>query len=139
MSTTRRSAVVSWIVVDASALVELLLRTERAEAVRQAVASDDMVAPDLVNLEVISAFRRLVSRGLDPNRAGRSIERLATAALARLPTLPLVPRIWELRHNLTSYDASYVALAESVDASIVTVDLKLSRVPQLGVRVLTVS
>jgi predicted nucleic acid-binding protein len=130
---------VSWIVIDASAVVELLLRTARAEAVRQTVEPYDMVAPDLVNTEVISTFRRLVSAGLDPRRADRSIERLAEAAVARVPTLPLVPRIWELRHNLTSYDASYVALAESVGASIVTVDTKFERVRRLGVRVVTVS
>ena len=95
------------VVVDASALVELLLQSKRAPAVLQAVGDTEMVAPDGINPEVLSTLRRL-------------------------------ERIGELRANVTSYDACYVALARELRCPLITGDLNLSRAPGLGVPLITV-
>ena len=127
------------VVVDASALVELLLRRERAPAVVQAVGGTQMVAPDVINPEVLWALRRRERRGtLRPDRARQAVEDLLDAPLRRFPTLELLPVVWPLRANVTSYDACYVALARELDCALVTADRKLSRAPGLGVPLLTV-
>jgi predicted nucleic acid-binding protein len=127
------------VVVDASALVELLLRRERAPAVLQAVGDTEMVAPDVINPEVLWALRRRERTGnLRPDRARQAVEDLLDAPLRRLPTLPLLPTVWTLRANVTSYDACYVALARDLGCTLVTADLKLSRAPGLGVPLITV-
>jgi predicted nucleic acid-binding protein len=127
------------VVVDASALVELLLRRERAPAVRQAVGDTEMVAPDLINPEVLWALRRRERDGnLPADRARQAVEDLLDAPLRRLPTLPLLPIAWTLRENVTAYDACYVALARELGCPLVTADLRLSRAPELGVPLITV-
>jgi predicted nucleic acid-binding protein len=127
------------VVIDASALVELLLQSERAPAVLQAVGDIDMVAPDGINPEVLSTLRRLEQVG--ELRAGRAIEAvddLLEAHVRRFPTLPLLTEAWTLRANVTPYDACYVALARSLGCPLITGDHKLSRAPDLGVPLLTV-
>lgn len=127
------------VVVDASALVELLLQSERAPAVLQAVGRTEMVAPDGINPEVLSALRRLERIGeLSAGRARQAIDDLLDAAVRRLPTLPLLPDAWMLRANVTSYDACYVALARNLRCPLITGDLKLSRAPELGVPLIIV-
>jgi predicted nucleic acid-binding protein len=127
------------VVVDASALVELLLQRERAPAVVQAVGDSQMVAPDLINPEVLWALRRRERRGiLRPDRARQAVEDLLDAPLRRFPTLELLATAWTLRANITSYDACYVALARELECPLVTADRKLSRAPGLGVPLLTV-
>ena len=127
------------VVVDASALVELLLQRERAPAVHQAVADTEMVAPDLINPELLWALRRRERNGnLPADRARQAVVDLLDAPLRRLPTLPLQPIAWTLRENLTAYDACYVALARDLGCPLVTADLKLSPVPDLGVPLITV-
>jgi predicted nucleic acid-binding protein len=127
------------VVVDASALVELLLQTGRAAAVVQAVGNTEMVAPDVINPEVLSSLRRRERNGeLRAERAVQAINDLLDAPLRRLPTLPLMPAAWTLRANVTSYDACYVALARDLECPLVTGDLKLSRAPRLGVPLVTV-
>ena len=127
------------VVVDASALVELLLQSERAPAVLQAVGRTEMVAPDGINPEVLSALRRLERIGeLSAGRARQAIDDLLDAAVRRLPTLPLLPDAWMLRANVTSYDACYVALARNLGCPLITGDLKLSRAPELGVPLIIV-
>jgi predicted nucleic acid-binding protein len=127
------------VVVDASALVELLLQSERAPAVLQAVGRTEMVAPDGINPEVLSALRRLERIGeLSAGRARQAIDDLLDAAVRRLPTLPLLPDAWMLRANVTSYDACYVALARNLRCPLITGDLQLSRAPGLGVPLITV-
>jgi predicted nucleic acid-binding protein len=127
------------VVVDASALVELLLQSERAPAVLQAVGDTEMVAPDGINPEVLSTLRRLERIGeLPAGRAIQAVDDLLDAAVRRLPTLPLLPQVWALRANVTSYDACYVALARDLGCPLVTGDLRLSRAAGLGVPLITV-
>ena len=127
------------VVIDASALVELLLQSKRAPAVLQAVGSTEMVAPDGINPEVLSTLRRLERIGeLRAARASLAVDHLVGAPVRRLPTLPLLQGAWTLRANVTSYDACYVALARELRCPLITGDLKLSRAPGLGVPTITV-
>jgi predicted nucleic acid-binding protein len=127
------------VVIDASALVELLLQRERAPAVLQAVGTTDMVAPDVINPEVLWALRRRERNGtLRADRVRQAVADLLDAPLQRFSTLPLLPAVWELRANVTSYDACYVALARDLGCALVTGDRRLSRAPGLGVPLLMV-
>ena len=84
---------------------------------------EQLVAPELVDLEVLSTLRRAVRGGrLDERRSGQALDDLAALPLRRVPHLPLLARAWELRDNLTAYDAAYVALAESLRALLLTAD-----------------
>ena len=127
------------VVVDSSALVELLLQSRRAPAIFQAVGSAEMAAPDVINPEVLSALRRLERIGkLPTGRANQAVDDLLDAQVRRFPTLALLPAAWKLRANVTPYDACYVALARELECPLVTGDLKLSRAPRLGVPLITV-
>ena len=127
------------VVVDASALIELLLQTRRAPAVLQAVGNTELVAPDVINPEVLSSLRRLERMGqLQTRRASQAVDDLLDAQVRRLPTLPLLPAAWTLRASVSSFDACYVALARDLGCPLVTGDLRLSRAPKLGVPLLTV-
>ena len=127
------------VVIDASALVELVLHTTRARAVDQAIRATDMVAPDIVNFEVLSSLRRLERTGkLSAQRANQAVDDLVHAAVHRFATLPLLPVAWTLRANVTASDAFYVALARDLGCALVTGDLRLSRAPKLGVPLVTV-
>jgi predicted nucleic acid-binding protein len=85
-------------------------------------------SPSLVDLEVASVLRRLVRLGVvDARRGGEAIVDLADFALVRFPHTPLLGRIWELRDRLTAYDAAYVALAEELNAPLLTLDTRLAR------------
>jgi len=127
------------VVVDASALVELLLRRERAPAVLQAVGDTEMVAPDVINPEVLWSLRRRERTGsMGADRARQAVEDLLDAPVRRLPTLPLLPTVWTLRANVTAYDACYVALARDSFRSAVTSGHSRSRAPGLGVPLITV-
>jgi len=116
------------IVVDASAIIELLLQTELGSRVEDRLYRDDedLHAPHLLDVEVLSALRHLVLRGeLRTARAAEAIEDLALLRMVRHGHIDLATRIWELRQNFTSYDAVYVALAESLGAPVVTCDRPL--------------
>jgi predicted nucleic acid-binding protein len=127
------------VVIDASALVELLLQSKRAPAVLQAVGATEMVAPDGINPEVLSTLRRLERIGkLRAGRALEAVDDLLKADVRRFPTLPLLPAAWKLRANVTSHDACYVALARDLGCPLVTRDRRLSRAPGLGVPLITV-
>lgn len=105
------------VVIDASALVELLLQREKAPAVVQAVGDSQMVAPDVINPEILWALRRRERNGnLEVDRARQAVEDLLDAPVRRFPTLELLPTVWKLRANVTSYDACYVALARELAA-----------------------
>jgi predicted nucleic acid-binding protein len=120
------------IVVDASVLVDFLLGRQAAvEGVREHVcpaAHVPLGAPDLIYLETLNALRRLVHRGhLSESRGAAAVEDLARTRLAAYPHAPLCRRVWELRHTLTAYDASYLALAELLEGSVLlTVDAALA-------------
>lgn len=117
------------IVVDASVLVKALLHDGRA---RPRLGSEELHAPDLLDLEVVSTVRGLVlGREVLEARARRTLTELSGLALTRHSAAPLVPRIWDLRSNLTAYDACYVALAEQLDCALVTADARIARAPGL--------
>jgi predicted nucleic acid-binding protein len=126
-------------VVDASALVELLLQGEQAAAVAHAVRGTQMTAPDVVNPEVLSVLRRMERTGeVPPERARQAIADLLDAPVRRYATLPLLPVVWELRGSVSAYDACYVALARALGCPLVTGDLRLTRAPGLGVPLVAV-
>jgi predicted nucleic acid-binding protein len=122
------------LVVDASALVVALGDDDDAgDAVRRRLRGEALAAPELVDLEVASVLRRLVSSGAMPERrALLALDDLVAMPLERAPHAPLLRRGWELRANLTSYDAAYVALAEVLGATLLTGDARLAAAP--GVR-----
>ena len=126
------------IVVDASAMLELLLQTPLGTRVEARLVRDaaEFHAPHLVDVEVVQALRRLVRmRELSAPRAGEAIEDLAGLDLHRHPHVDLVDRAWMLRDNLTVYDGMYLALAEALDAPLVTCDGALGKVRGHGARV----
>lgn len=97
------------------------------------MASGGLVAPELVDIEVINALRRMVRlRELSGPVAQESVQSLGVVPLTRRPHLPFLPRIWELRDNLTAYDATYVALAEALRCPLMTADARIAAAP--GVR-----
>ena len=112
------------IVVDASVLAPALADDGvDGDLVRQRLRGERLVAPELVDLEVVSTLRRAVRAGrLDKRRSGQALDDLTALPLRRVPHLPLLARVWELRDNLTAYDASYVALAEMLDCPLLTAD-----------------
>jgi len=120
------------IVVDASALLEFLLQTplgSRVEA-RLFRDRDELYSPHLADVEVTQGLRRLVRTGeVSPGRAAEAIADLVDLDLHRHPHLDLLTRAWTLRDNVTAYDAMYIALAEALDASIVTCDAPLAKAP----------
>ena len=120
------------IVLDASALLEFLLQTPlgtRVEA-RLFRGKDELHSPHLVDVEVTQGLRRLVRAGeVSADRAAEAIADLVDLNLHRHPHLDLLSRAWKLRENVTAYDAMYVALAEALDAPIVTCDTPLAKAP----------
>jgi predicted nucleic acid-binding protein len=117
------------IVVDASVIVTALADDgEDGDHTRERLRAERLVAPHLIDLEVVSAWRRLAAAaGLDERRAQLALEDLRVLRLERVPHGPLLSRCWELRDNLTVYDAAYVALAEALDATLLTADARLAR------------
>jgi len=127
------------VVIDASALFELVVQSERAPAVAQAVGATDMVAPDVVNPEVLAILRRLERTGSLPAReAVQAVDDLMDAPVRRFSTLPLLAEAWMLPANVSAADACYVVLARILRCPLVTADRKLSRAPGLGVPLITV-
>ena len=121
------------IVVDASALaVALGDDGTDGQHARERLADETLVAPELVDLEVVSIWRRQVAAKLmGARRAAGAVADLADLPLHRSSHQPLLHRIWELRHVVTPYDAPYIALAEALDVVLVTADTRLS--PASGV------
>lgn len=126
------------VVVDCSALAEVLLRSERAAGVEALLGDDMLVAPDLIDAEVLSVVRRALFRGLiDRAAADRAVENLVSAPVRRMTTEPLVPAMWAMSADVTPYDACYVALARALAAPLVTLDERLTRAPDLGIELRT--
>jgi predicted nucleic acid-binding protein len=118
------------IVLDASVVVELLTNGWLAGEIRRDLAdrNEPLIVPHLLDVEVASALRSLsAGRRLDPHRMEELLAGLAALPAERYPHIPLLKRIWELRHNFTCYDAAYIALAEATDAILYTSDEKLSK------------
>lgn len=117
------------LVVDASVLaVALADDGGDGDAARARLRGEELAAPELLDLEVLSVLcGQMMAGTLDARRAGLALNDLSAMPLQRAPHLPLLPRCWELRANLTAYDASYVALAEALDAPLLTGDRRLAR------------
>lgn len=117
------------IVVDASAYVDGILGNH---SVRERLVDEDVHAPHLLDLEVVSALRRLVvTPRLDERRADAALVALRLADIHRHPHTPLLGMIWEMRDTMTPYDAAYVALAKVLRAPLVTTDRRLTAAPGL--------
>lgn len=126
------------IVVDASALVETLLQLPLAAAVEAKIfgEGETLHAPHLIDVEVAQVVRRYTTRGdIEPERASTALTDLADFPIQRYPHTFLLPRIWQLRSNVSAYDAAYVALAEALDAELITRDGRLAKAVAGGVRV----
>jgi len=126
------------IVVDASAALELLLRTPAATAVEQRLFApgQSLHAPHLIDIEVVQVLRRYAITGqVAVERCREALADMADLPLTRYPHDLLLARIWDLRDNLTAYDAAYVALAEALDAPLVTRDQRLASAPGNTARV----
>jgi len=120
------------IVVDASAVLEALLRTPAAASVERRLfePSQTLHAPHLLDVEVAQVVRRSAGNGdIDAERGRMALADLADFPLHRYPHDFLLPRVWDLRNDFTAYDAMYVALAEALDAPLLTRDKRLAASP----------
>jgi predicted nucleic acid-binding protein len=119
------------IVADASVLVVALADDgPDGDQARARLRGEHVALPELADLEVASVLRRQLAAGaLDARRAGLALDDLAALPTRRAPHRPLLARCWELRDNLTIYDAAYVALAEAMHATLLTADRRLARAP----------
>jgi predicted nucleic acid-binding protein len=118
------------IVLDASVVVELLMNGPLSDALRQdlAVRDDSLIVPHLLDVEVVSALRRLtIGQRIDAHRSEQLLTGLANLPAERFEHTPLLRRMWELRNNFTAYDAAYIALAEATGSTLYTCDAKLRK------------
>jgi predicted nucleic acid-binding protein len=117
------------IVLDASAAVDWLLQTSAGQSIEKRIYSrnETLHAPHLLDLEVTQVLRRLVQQGVVPvHRANEAVRDLLDLRITRYPHVVLMPRIWQLRHNFSAYDAAYVVLAEKLGAALATRDGRLA-------------
>ncbi len=111
--------------VDASAALSALLNAGPA---RQTLADEQLHVPHLIDAEVASGLRRrVIARQLDAEVAWTALDTWRRLGMTRYPMLSLLGRVWELRDNVSAYDASYVALAEQIDCALLTADGRLGR------------
>ena len=116
------------IVIDASAVIELLINSSSGSRVADRIFADDesLHVPHLIDLEVAQVLRRYVrSKEMAPDRAVQALNDFVYLPLHRYPHIDFLTRIWELQTSLTAYDAVYVSLAEALDATLLTCDVKL--------------
>ena len=119
------------IVIDASAVLEMLLRTRRAEAISRRILGEDAAlhAPHLLDVEVAQVLRRYARAGeVGVARATQALADFMDVRVERYPMEPLLGRIWALRDSVTAYDAAYIALAEALDAPLLTCDARLASI-----------
>jgi predicted nucleic acid-binding protein len=122
------------IVPDASIAVELLLRTPLGENLARRLKGATLVAPALIDCEVLAVLRKLVlKKEIRDDRAGAALDDLSLWQVRRLAGTDLLREAWSLRHNVSAYDAFYVAAARLYDAQLLTADGPLARAPRLGV------
>lgn len=122
------------IVVDASVAVELVLQLDAAEALMDRLFTDaeKLYAPELLDVEVAQVIRRYWRSGdVTAARGATAMADLAELPITRMAHAPLLERVWQLRSNATAYDATYLALAEALDAVLITRDAALRKVPRV--------
>lgn len=120
------------IVVDSSAVIEVLFRSQVGMDIEELILSpfENMCAPHLIDLEIAQVLRRYCASGeISPERAQHALEDFEGMPITRYPHDILLHRIWELRNNITAYDASYIALAEALPARLFTCDKRLASAP----------
>jgi predicted nucleic acid-binding protein len=118
------------IVLDASVVVELLINGPLADSLRRKLAGSgsSLIVPHLLDVEVASALRKLAAaQRIDSYRSEEFLTQLVALPAERYSHIPLLGRIWELRHNFTAYDAAYIALAEATGSVLYTSDEKLCK------------
>jgi predicted nucleic acid-binding protein len=116
------------VVIDASVLVDFYIGSEAVDAIASRIRGEVLQAPVTVDAEVVHSLRRQTLAGrIDVALAEHALRRFIATQIVRHPVEPLVPRMWSLRRNITAYDASYVALAESLDLPFITRDARLAR------------
>jgi predicted nucleic acid-binding protein len=118
------------IVIDASALIELLLKTELGQKVeaRALDPAERLHAPHLLDVEVAQVLRRLVQlKQISASRAQEALDDHFALLIERSPHQAFLPRIWQLRDSLTAYDAAYISLGEALNAPVLTCDGRLAR------------
>jgi predicted nucleic acid-binding protein len=121
-------------VIDASVATERLLRTSLGLKIADLIEGAFLIAPELVDVEVLSVFRRAVLQGkLEEHRALLALEDLRDWQIDRISHTALLKQAWQFRNNVSAYDAFYVATAHIFDASLLTADGPLSRAPALGI------
>jgi predicted nucleic acid-binding protein len=126
------------IVLDASAAIDWLLQTATGQQIENRIYScgEPLHAPHLLDLEVAQVLRRLVREvALSAQRADQALQDLLRLRVTRYPHFVFLPNIWRLRHNLSAYDAAYVALAEKLGATLITRDARLAAASPRGVTV----
>ena len=119
------------LVVDASVLAPAIAdQGADGDRCRDAIRGQVLAAPDLLRVEVLSVLRRHVARGtISARQARNALTDLLALPVFAYPTVPLLPRCWELRGNVTAYDATYVALAEALGCVVITCDARLANAP----------
>ncbi|HEV2809591.1 MAG TPA: type II toxin-antitoxin system VapC family toxin [Acidimicrobiales bacterium] len=119
------------LVVDASVIAPAVADAGAdGAAFRQRLRGEMIAVPDLLGVEVVSVLRRQVAASLiTPAQASAALDDLLDLPLSVFPTGPLLRRVWQLRENLTAYDACYVALAEALDCTLLTADARLTNAP----------
>jgi predicted nucleic acid-binding protein len=126
------------IVLDASAAIDWLLGTSAGQQIESRIYSrgESLHAPHLLDLEVAQVLRRLVREvAVSAQRADEALQDLLNLRVTRYPHFVFLPHIWRLRHNLSAYDAAYVALTEQLGATLITRDARLASATGRGVSV----
>ena len=123
-------------VVDASLVVEYLLRTRLGFTIANTLEGAQLMAPELLDVEVFSVLRRAVlTKQLRENRAQDALEDLLVWPIERIPHCSLLPEAWRYRHQVSAYDAMYVATASVHHIPLLTADGPLSRAPGLNIAI----